>query len=78
MKRTTIFADDELLLELKELSREEGRSVAELVREAIEEFLESKKPKKRKISFMGIGRSGKKNIATRHEELLWRENSKGS
>lgn len=73
MKRTTIFADDGLLTELKELSREEGRSVAELVREALEGFLKGKKPSKRKISFVGIGKSGKKNISENHEELLWKK-----
>ncbi len=77
MKRTTIFADDDLLIELKELSREEGRSVAELVREALQEFIVRKKPDARKLSFIGIGRSGKKNIAARHEELLWKKASKG-
>lgn len=73
MKRTTIFTDDELLVELKMLSREEGRSVAQLVREALREFLLRKKPAVRKISFMGIGKSGKKDIAAKHEELLWKK-----
>ncbi len=76
MKRTTIFANDELLTELKELSQEEKRSVAELVREAISEFIARKKPQEKKISFMGAGKSGRANIAERHEELLWKKHSK--
>lgn len=76
MKRTTIFADDELLMELKELSLEEKKSVAELVRKAIAEFLTRKKPHTKKISFMGAGRSGRMNIAEKHEELLWKRHLK--
>lgn len=78
MKRTTIFAEDDLLIELKELSKEEGKSVAELVREALERLIKSRtSPKAKKISFMGAGKSGKKNISARHEELLWKKPSKG-
>lgn len=73
MKRTTIFADDELLFELKELSKEEGKSVAELVREALEGLIKAKGSRRgKKISFIGAGRSGKKNISSMHEELLWK------
>jgi metal-responsive CopG/Arc/MetJ family transcriptional regulator len=73
MKRTTIFADDELLRELKEVSREEDRSVAEIVREAIESYIKQKVKRKKKLSFIGIGSSGRSDIAERHEELLWRK-----
>jgi hypothetical protein len=34
MKRTTIFMDEEIFRSLKELSQEEGKSMAQLVREA--------------------------------------------
>lgn len=77
MKRTTIFADDEVLTELKEFSKENGRSVAEIVREAIVEFLNKKRQKRKRISLIGIGRSGKKDISVRHEELLWKKHTKG-
>jgi hypothetical protein len=40
---TTIFADDGLLDELKSLSAEENRSVADIVREAMEEYVKRKR-----------------------------------
>ena len=36
MKRTTIFADESLMNEVKELSKEENKSVAEIIRDAME------------------------------------------
>jgi len=73
MKRTTIFADDGLLNEFKSLSAEENRSVAEIVREAMEEYLARKRKAGRKLSFAGIGDSGRRDIAERHEQLLWKK-----
>jgi predicted transcriptional regulator len=77
MKRTTIFADDELLNEIKELARDEHRSSAELIREAIVCYIARKRePLNRKLSFLGIGESGQNNVAETHEDLLWRKSSK--
>lgn len=71
MKRTTIFADDDLINGIKEISKEENRSVAEIIREAMQNYIKQKRHKKKKISFIGIGSSGKKDISELHEELLW-------
>ena len=76
MKRTTIFADEELLSEIREISAKEKKSVAEVMREAMQSYVQKKKPARRKLSFVGIGRSGRKDIAGRHEELLWKKNSR--
>jgi metal-responsive CopG/Arc/MetJ family transcriptional regulator len=76
MKRTTIFADDALLKEFKDLSKEENRSVAEMVREAMEQYVRQRHQKKKKLSFIGIGESGKRDVAEKHEELLWRKSTK--
>ena len=73
MKRTTIFADDGLLDEFKSLSAEENRSVADIVREAMEEYLKRKKRAVRKVSFVGIGNSGRRDVAEKHERLLWKK-----
>jgi metal-responsive CopG/Arc/MetJ family transcriptional regulator len=73
MKRTTIFADDGLLNELKSLSVEENRSVAEIVREAMEGYVKRKRKAGRKFSFVGIGNSGRRNVAEEHERLLWKK-----
>lgn len=76
MKRTTIFAEDALIKEFKDLSKEENRSVAEMVREAMEQYVRQRQQKKKKLSFIGIGESGKRNVAEKHEEFLWRKTSK--
>ncbi len=75
MKRTTIFADKDLLDDIKDISIEENRSVAEVIREAMENYIRKKRQKK-KLSFIGIGSSGRKDVAERHEELLWKENTR--
>lgn len=75
LKRTTIFADDELLYEIKEISKEESKSVAQVVREALSNYIKQK-VKKKKISFVGIGNSGRSDIAEKSEELLWKKDTK--
>lgn len=73
MKRTTIFADDSMIEELKSVSRRESKSLAETVREAMSLYLEKKRPDSRKLSFVAIGKSNRENVAERHEELLWKK-----
>ena len=73
MKRTTIFAGDDLLNELKRLSAEENRSMADVVREAMEEYVKRKRKAVRKFSFVGIGNSGRRDVAEEHERLLWKK-----
>ena len=75
MKRTTIFADENLLSEIREISFREKKSVAEVMREAMQNHVRKKRPR-RKLSFIGIGRSGRKDIAERHEELLWKKDKR--
>jgi metal-responsive CopG/Arc/MetJ family transcriptional regulator len=72
MKRTTIFASDDLLNEIKSVSAEENRSVADVVREAMEEYVKRKRKRARKVSFAGIGNSGRRDVAQEHERLLWK------
>jgi len=77
MRRTTIFADDELLNDIRELARDEQRSAAELIREAIVSYIAIKRgPVERKLSFLGIGESGRSDVAETHEELLWQKSIK--
>jgi len=76
MKRTTIFAEANLINEIKEISKEENRSVAEIIREAMKDYIWQKRHRKKRMSFIGIGDSGRKDIAERHEELLWRKATK--
>jgi len=76
MKRTTIFADDALIKEFKDLSKEENRSVAELVREAMEQYVLDRHRKTKKLSFIGIGASGRRDVSEKHEGLLWRKSTR--
>ena len=73
MKRTTIFAEEELFKEIKDISKEENRSLADVIREAMENYINQKRQKKKRLSFIGIGNSGRKDIAENHEELLWKK-----
>jgi predicted transcriptional regulator len=73
MKRTTIFIDEGLESEIKILAARRKEPVAALVREALEGYLNREKDAKRTLSFVAAGRSGHKDTAERHEELLWRE-----
>lgn len=73
MKRTTFFADEQLMDELKEIAREEGKTLASVVREATVLYVREKRKKKRKLSIVGIGSSGRSDVAEKHEELLWKK-----
>lgn len=77
MRRTTIFADEELLNEIREMAHDEQRSAAELIREAIVSYIAKKRePVEKKLSFLGIGESGRSDVAETHEELLWQKSIK--
>jgi metal-responsive CopG/Arc/MetJ family transcriptional regulator len=75
MKRTTIFADEMLIEEIKTISKEENRSTADVLREAMEHYIREKKKGERTLSFVGIGKSGKKKISEKHEDLLWKKDT---
>ena len=70
MKRTTISAEEDLIKEIKNIANEENRSVTEVLREALENYIKQKTVTKKRLSFIGIGNSGRKDIAENHEELL--------
>jgi metal-responsive CopG/Arc/MetJ family transcriptional regulator len=53
MKRTTIMADEELLLEAAHLARQQGRSLSAIVSEALRAYLAAQRPARR-ISCAGI------------------------
>jgi len=51
----------------------EGVSIAEVIRQALNRFIADRQSNKRLPSILGIGQSGRKDIAERFEELLWKE-----
>lgn len=68
-KRTTVYLDEADYRRLKALARAEGRTAAELVREAVSEFTRRRAGPGRPRS-LGAGRSGRKDLSERAEELL--------
>lgn len=73
MKRTTIFVPEALERDLQLYAKRKQKPVAFVVREALTEYLAARQAPSPLPSFVGIGRSGRKDIAERHEELLWRD-----
>jgi hypothetical protein len=72
MKTKTFYLQETLDQNLEQLAQTTGRSIDELIQEALELYLaQQTKPMPRS---MGIGSSGMKNLAKRSEELLWIEN----
>jgi hypothetical protein len=73
MKRTTIFIEEGVERELRLVARRRGLSVAAVVRDAIaREVRGAARPA---LSFVGVGDSGRRDVAERHEELLWKEHA---
>ncbi|MBI5853827.1 MAG: ribbon-helix-helix protein, CopG family [Nitrospirae bacterium] len=71
MKRTTIFADESVLAELEAIAKKEHLSISAAIRAALEEYISRRQATRRLPSFLGIARSGRKDIAERSEALLW-------
>lgn len=77
MQRTTVFADEHLIHELRDLARREGKTLSQVIREALERAVAERKGASAAPSILGIGRSGRGDVAERHEELLWRPRESG-
>lgn len=73
MKRTTILAEEELLLRLKAQALHEERSLSEIVREALQEYLRTHQKGSKRLSFHAMGASVITDTAERAEELLGQE-----
>ena len=78
MKRTTIFADDAMLLDLKRVSEHEKKSLAQVMREALAAHMMNKSESQTFLSFAGKYESGRNDIAANHERLLWNTQQKNS
>jgi predicted transcriptional regulator len=75
MKRTTMFIDPQLERELQALARRDGRPMAALVREAIAQYVAAARAQRTgRLGFIAAGRSGRSDIADRHEDLLFDAN----
>lgn len=62
MRRTTVVAEDTLLLEAQQCARREGISLSALFEAALREYLATH-ARRSDISFAGVGRSGDPHAA---------------
>lgn len=68
MVKTTVYLDPEIVVILRQLSRQEGRSQAELIRDALAEFARQRK----RPSIPGVGEfdSGESTVSVRAGKIL--------
>jgi hypothetical protein len=72
MRRTTIIADEELMLEAKHLAQRESKSFSALVQDALREYIAGHRPK-RHISFIGIGESDGSPLSVEEQDRMLRD-----
>jgi len=70
MRRTTVFVEDEVLDALQGMARRRGISMAQVTREALAAYVAQHRGKRKPLTFLAIGRSGRRDVAERFEELL--------
>ena len=67
--KTTVYLDDADYQRIKGLAHQAGRTAAELVREAVSDYVKRHGSTRRPRS-LGAGRSGRGDLSERAEELL--------
>ncbi len=77
--RTQLYLDAEQKKVLEGHSRATGKSVGQLVREAVDEIYKLRRPLNKSLSeddpiwdYIGAGRSKEKDISTHHDRYLYR------
>jgi len=76
MIRTQVQLTEEQTQALKEMAHRERTSMAELIRQAIDRWLETAGPispaerRRRALAAVGKFRSGRSDVSTRHDEYL--------
>ena len=76
MKRTTVFADEDVFRKLREVAKRENSTVSEIIRKSLSEYVSQRSSKRSRLSLIGIDRSGRKDVAERAEELLCKESGR--
>jgi len=61
-ERTNVLLDKDIMVLLKSISRAEGKSITSIIREAVNEYIHKKLPKK-DFGIIGIGESKYKDIS---------------
>ena len=67
--KTTVYLDAEDYRRLKAIGRETNQTPAALVREAVSEYAR-KRGRRKKVLSLGVGHSGRGDLAERADELL--------
>ena len=75
MKRTTIMAEEDTLLELKAIAQRQGKSTSQVIREALAEYVVTHRAEGRHknplLALVGLGESnGETDVSERAEEIL--------
>jgi hypothetical protein len=75
MVKTTVYLDAEIVVTLRQISQQEGRSQAELIRDALAEFARQRK----RPPIPGIGEfdSGESTVSGRAEKILREASAEG-
>lgn len=69
MVKTTLYLPESMKESIERLAREEGRSEAELFREAVAELIESRRPSRPRLPLFDHG-LGDSTIAERVDDIL--------
>lgn len=75
MTKTTVYLDTDTVLALRQMAETQGRSQAELIRDALDEY--TRKIKRPKIPGIGEFNSGHTDTSERAEEILGRAAKRG-
>ena len=72
MLRTTVYLEEDTVLEIRQLADAENRSQAEIIRDAVKIYLDQTRVQNRRPSLPGIGtfHSGRKDVSEQAEVLL--------
>ena len=70
MKRTTIQADEGLMLELEQLAYKQGKTTSHAIREALAEYIVRHQEEITLPTFFATGASGRRDVSERAEEIL--------
>lgn len=70
MQRTTVYLSEETAIALRKMAELRGRSQAELIREAINNYLDATEGNQLLPPGTGAYRSGRTDVSTNAEELM--------
>ncbi|MHC5032545.1 MAG: ribbon-helix-helix protein, CopG family [Planctomycetota bacterium] len=68
--KTTLYLREEVYRRLKAVARRQNRPAAEVIREALAEYVARQETKSSRPRSLGAGRSGRGDLSERAEDLL--------